>query len=147
MDNKYHLKRLIVLLDSAMLMIAQTLVFAFTWFDSYVEAGALDKPFFFMGNFAVIALYAIMLLIFFQLTRSFRVGHLRTFEVLFTQIFSMICVNAITYIQLCLIGHWKFMTHMEPVLWMTLADAAIVFAWAFFNRWIVTKVYPPGMCC
>ena len=143
MDKKYHLKRLIVLLGCAMLLIAQTFVFAFTWFNSYVEAGALDQPFFFMGNFAVIGLYAMMLLIFFQLTRSFRVGHLRTFEVLFTQLLSMLCVNAITYLQLCLIGHWKFLTHIEPVLWMTLADAALVFAWAFFNRWIVTKVYPP----
>ena len=143
MDKQYHLKRLIVLLASAMLLIAQTSVFAFTWFNSYVEAGALDKPFFFMGNVAVIALYTLMLLIFFQLTRSFRVGHLRAFEVLFTQIFSVLCVNAITYLQLCLIGHWKFWTHMEPVIGMTIADAVIVFVWAFFNRWIVTKVYPP----
>ena len=143
MDNKYHLKRLIVFGSSALLMAAQILVFAFTWFNSYVEAGALEQPFFYKGNFAVIGLYALMLLIFFKLTRSFRVGHLRMFEVLFTQILSMFCVNAITYVQLCLIGHWKFLTHMEPVIRMTVADAVIVFCWAAFNRWIVTKVYPP----
>ena len=143
MDNKFHLKRLIVLLASAMLLIAQTFVFAFTWFHSYVEAGALERPFFFRGNIAVIALYTVMLLIFFQLTRSFRVGHLRTFEVLFTQLCSVLCVNAITYLQLCLIGHWRFLTHIEPVIRMTVMDAVIVFVWAFFNRWIVTKVYPP----
>ena len=143
MNHKYHLKRLIVLLASAMLLIAQTGVFAFTWFNSYVEAGALDKPFFFMGNFAVIFLYALMLLLFFLLSRSFQVGHLRTFEVLFSQILSVLCVNAVTYIQLCLIGHWKFMTHMEPVIWMTVADTVIVFCWVAFNRWVVTKVYPP----
>lgn len=143
MDNQYHLKRLIVLLSSAMLLILQTGVFALTWFFSYVEAGALDQPYFFKGNFAIIGLYALMLLLFFQLTRSFRVGHLRIFEVLFTQILSACCVNAITYVQLCLIGHWKFWTHIEPVVWMTAADAVIVFCWGVFNRWIVTRVYPP----
>ena len=143
MDNKYHLKRLIVFGSSALLMVAQVLVFASTWFNSYVETGALEQPFFYKGNFAVIGLYALMLLIFFKLTRSFRVGHLRMFEVLFTQILSMFCVNAITYLQLCLIGHWKFMTHMEPVIRMTVADAVIVFCWAAFNRWLVTKAYPP----
>ena len=143
MDKKYHLKRLIVFSSSALLLLAQTLVFAFTWFNSYVETGALEQPFFYKGNFAVVGLYALMLLIFFKLTRSFRVGHLRMFESLFLQILSMFSVNAITYVQLCLIGHWKFMTHMEPVFRMTVADAVIVFCWAAFNRWLVTKAYPP----
>ena len=143
MDNKYHLKRLIVFAASALLLVAQTCVFAFTWFNSYVETGALEQPFFYKGNFAIIGLYAVMLVLFFQLTRSFRVGHLRTFEVLFIQIFSVLCVNTITYVQLCLIGHWRFMTHMEPVIWMTLADVALVFVWVTFSRWISTKVYHP----
>ena len=143
MDKKFHLKRLIVLLASAMLLAVQTGIFAYTWFHSYVEGGALDKPFFFRGNYAVIALYALLLVLFFLLTRSFRAGHLRTFEVLFTQTISLLCVNAVTYVQLCLIGHWRFLTHMQPVLYMTVADVAVIFAWVFFNRWITVKAYPP----
>ena len=143
MDTQYHLKRLIVLLSSAMLLIVETGVFAYTWFASYVYAGALDQPFFYKGNFAIIGLYAVMLMIFFKLTRSFQVGHFRVFEVLFLQILSVVCVNAITYVQLCLIGHWRFMTHYVPVLWMTVLDFFIILGWAVFNRWIVTKVYPP----
>ena len=143
MDNHYHLKRLIVLLSTALLLIIETGVFAYTWFSSYVYTGALEMPFFYKGNFAVIGLYALMLLIFFQLTRSFRAGHLRIFEVLFSQIFAAVCVNTITYIQLCLIGHWMFWTHMDPVIRMTLVDILIILVWVTFNRWIVTRVYPP----
>ena len=83
MEHKFNLKRLIVLLSSVLLVLAQTGVFTYTWFYSYVSLGALDRPFYFMGNYAVIALYTVMLLVFFQLTKSFRVGHLRIFEVLF----------------------------------------------------------------
>ena len=143
MDQKFHLKRFIVLMSSVLLVLAQTGVFTFVWFYSYVYPGALDKPFYYMGNYAVIALYTVMLLLFFVLTKSFRVGHLRIFEVLFTQVMSICCVNAITYLQLCLIGHWMFMTHLAPVLWMTVADFFIILGWATFNKWIVTKVYPP----
>lgn len=143
MEQKFHLKRLIVLLSSVLLVLAQMGVFTYIWFHSYVSHGALEDPFYFMGNYAVIALYVVMLLLFFQLTKSFRVGHLRIFEVLFTQFVSICCVNAITYLQLCLIGHWRFMTHYVPVIWMTVLDFFIILGWALFNRWIVTKVYPP----
>ena len=111
MEQQFHLKRLIVLMSSVLLVIAQMGAFTYIWFHSYVYLGALDKPFYFMGNFAVIGLYTVMLLLFFVLTKCFRVGHLRIFEVLFTQFCSICCVNAITYLQLCLIGHWRFMTH------------------------------------
>ena len=143
MDHQYHLKRLIVLLSSAMLLIVETGVFAYTWFASYVYAGALDQPFFYKGNFAIIGLYAVMLMIFFKLTRSFQVGHFRVFEVLFLQILSVVCVNAITYVQLCLIGHWVFWTHMEPMFMMTFVEMLCIFIWVVFNRWIVTRLYPP----
>ena len=143
MEQKFNLKRLIVLLSSVLLVVAQTGVFTYTWFYSYVNLGALDRPFYFMGNYAVIALYTVMLLLFFQLTKSFRVGHLRIFEVLFNQFTSICCVNAITYVQMCLIGHWAFMTHYVPVIWMTVADFFVILGWAVFNRWIVTRVYPP----
>ena len=143
MEQKLHLKQLIVVLSSVLLVVAQTCAFTYTWFYSYVRLGALDKPFYQMGNYAVIALYTVMLLLFFVLTKCFRVGHLRIFEVLFTQFMSICCVNAITYLQLCLIGHWRFMTHYVPVLSMTVVDFFIILGWAIFNRWIITKVYPP----
>ena len=143
MDNKYHLKRLIVLLSSAMLLIVETGVFAYTWFSSYVYAGALDQPFFYKGNFAMIGLYALMLMIFFKLTRSFQVSHFRVFEVLFLQVLSIFGANAITYVQLCLIGHWKFWTHMDPMFCMTAVEILCIFAWVIFNRWLVIRLYPP----
>ena len=143
MEQRFHLKRLIILLSSVLLVLTQVGVFTYTWFYSYVNLGALDQPFYFMGNYAVIALYLVMLMMVYMLTKSFRIGHLRIFEVLFTQCAAICCVNAITYLQLCLIGHWRFMTHYVPVLRMTLVDFVIIFCGALFNRWILTKVYPP----
>ena len=63
MEKNPHLKRLIVLLASAMLLIVETGVFAYTWFASYVYSGALATPFFYKGNYAVIGMYALMMLI------------------------------------------------------------------------------------
>ena len=63
MEQQFHLKRLIVLMSSVLLVIAQMGAFTYIWFHSYVYLGALDKPFYFMGNFAVIGLYTVMLLL------------------------------------------------------------------------------------
>ena len=59
MEQKFHLRRLIVVLSSVLLVMAQTGAFTYTWFYSYVKLGALDRPFYQMGNYAVIALHAV----------------------------------------------------------------------------------------
>ncbi len=62
---------------------------------------------------------------------------------LYSQILSVICVNGITYLQLALIGHWKFGRHVVPILRMTLFNLVLVVFWVVFMRWIYTKIYPP----
>ena len=49
MEQKFHLKRLIVLLSSVLLVLAQMGVFTYIWFHSYVSHGALEDPFYFMA--------------------------------------------------------------------------------------------------
>ena len=55
----------------------------------------------------------------------------------------MLCVNAITYLQLCLIGRWRFLDHLGPLIRMTVIDLVIVIIWVMFMRWIYAKIYPP----
>ena len=143
MENRERYKRLIMFLASAFILSAQTGVFAYVWFKDYAFSGAIGEAFWKRGNYVVIAQYALMLYFFYRIYGGFKVGYLRVFEVLYSQILSVFCVNAITYLQLALIGRWKFLKYMEPILKMTLIDLAIVVAWVVFMRWIYTKIYPP----
>ena len=70
-------------------------------------------------------------------------GYLRVFEVIYSQILSVCCVNFITYLQLCLIGRWRLGEHLTPMLAMTGIDLVIVVIWVVGMRYVYTRLYPP----
>ena len=126
MENRERYKRLIMFLASAFILTLQTGVFAYVWFKDYAFSGAIGEAFWKRGNYVVIAQYALMLYFFYRIYGGFKVGYLRVFEVLYSQVLSVLCVNAITYLQLALIGRWKFTKFIEPILKMTGVDLVIV---------------------
>ena len=143
MNKKEQYKRLIMFLASALIVALETAVFAYVWYFHYADEAIIGKTFWKKGNFVVIAQYALMIYLFYRIYGGFKVGYLRVFEVLYSQILSVLCVNMITYLQLCLIGRWKFTTNILPLLYMTLIDLIIVILWVVFMRMIYEKIYPP----
>ena len=143
MERREKYKRIIMFCTSFLIMAIQTGVFAYVWFHYYSNAGVIGKKFWYRGNFVVIGQYALMLFMFYKLYGGFKVGYLRVFDVLFSQILSVLCVNVITYLQLALIGHWRFGSHVMPILNMTFFNLMVVVIWVVFMRWIYAKIYPP----
>lgn len=143
MDKREQYKRLIMFLASAVILTLQTAIFAYVWYRYYAYTGVMEENFFRRGNYVVIGQYALMLYLFYKLYGGFKVGYLRIFDVLFSQILSVLCVNAITYVQLCLIGHWRFYEFIGPIVQMTIFDLIAVVIWIAFTRLIYAKIYPP----
>lgn len=142
MERRERYKRLIMFLASAVILGAQTGVFAYTWYTSYANGAIIGRTFY-RGNYIIVAQYALMMYLFYRIYGGFKVGYLRVFDVIFSQILSVICVNAITYFQLALIGRWKFGWHLLPILRLTLFDICLVVVWVVFMRWIYARIYPP----
>lgn len=140
MEKREQYKKLLKFLSSASILALLTGIFMFTWYHCYSETGA---NYFVRGNYIVVALYALMVFFFYNIYGGFRVGFLRMFDLLYSQVLSVICVNVITYLQLCLIGRWKFMTNLGPIAVMTVVDVVVVILWVFFTRWVYGKLYPP----
>ncbi len=140
MNKRERYKRLILFLTSALILAVQTSIFIDVWFNDYSNTGS---NYFERGNYIVIAQYALMLFLFYKVYGGLKVGHLRTFNMMYTQFLSIICVNIITYLQLSLIGRWKFMTNVEPMIRMTFAEVFVSTLWIVFTRFIYTKVFPP----
>ena len=87
-------------------------------------------------------MYVLMLYFFYKIYGGFKVGYLRVFEVIYSQILSVVCVNFITYLQLCLIGRWRLGEHLTPMLAMTGIDLIIVVIWVVGMRFVYTRLYP-----
>ncbi len=143
MDNRERYKRTLMFFASAVLLAVMTGIFSYIWYNCYALDQELGIHFYRRGNYVVIGLYALMLLLFYRVFGSLKMDRMRIPEALLTQVLSILAVNAVTYLQLCLIGNWRFMTNVTPILWMTLADLVATTVWVFVTRWIYVRLYPP----
>ena len=99
--------------------------------------------YFFRGNYVVIGLYALISFFFMKTFGCFQIGKVKMRETMSEQILSVLCVNAVTHLQLCLIGRWRISENLVPLLYMTVADIVLVVCWTLFVTWLFTKLYPP----
>lgn len=139
MKNREQYKRLIRFGASLAIIALQTAIFIYVWMNYYDLEGA---HLFVRGNYVIAAQYALMAFGFNKIYGGFKVGYLRIFEIMFSQIVSVLCVNAITYIQLCLIGRWAFMSNLPPLLAMTGVDIALVIVWVLLTHRVMIRLYP-----
>ena len=134
-------KRLIVFLESIGLILGLTFMYWYVWENNYRYE--IIEPFWNRGNYVVIGLYAVLLFSFNKLYGGIRVGYLRTMDVLFSEILSITLVNVITYLELCLIGRWRFLSHVRPLCRMYFLQLLFVIAWVFLTKWLYYNLYPP----
>lgn len=139
MGKKERYKRLLSMCLASIIIVIQTAIYAYVWFTYY--DGMLPKNFFYKGHFVLIALYAILLLFFCNVYSAYKVGYLPVMDVLYSQFLSVICVNIVTWLQLCLLGY-RIMPYV-PIIKMTIMDGIAILAWTLFSHWFYRKLYPP----
>ena len=130
-------------LSSVLVIGLQTLNFAYVWYTSYNFRKIIGARYWRRGNWALIAMYALIVFLVSKLFGALKVGYMRVLDVIISQILSVLTANFIVYIQLALIGRWRFLTHIEPMLKLTAVNLAVVILWVFFARWIYAVIYPP----
>jgi len=144
MEKRERYKRLIKFVSASLIIVVLTALYAYVWFTCYTGgSNAPIEPFWNRGNYVLIGLYAVMMYLFYHLYGGFKVGYLKLMETLHAQVLSIVCVNAITYLQLCLIGNLRFLTFVMPIVYMTIADIVVVVIWGFIFRKIYFTIYPP----
>ncbi|MDR0919102.1 MAG: exopolysaccharide biosynthesis polyprenyl glycosylphosphotransferase [Oscillospiraceae bacterium] len=124
---------------SFLLLILLCTAFAFTWYHSY--ANKIVLPFYRKGNWLLVIVYAIFILLFFKIYKGFSINQLKRFDIISSQILALICVNIITYFQISLIA--RGLLKVVPILLLTLADIFISLFWTFFSCHLYRKLFPP----
>ncbi len=139
MNKKDQYKRLITFGSAVLLMVMLTSIFGIMWYAYYSQAIVL--PFYRRGNWVLIGIYAVLILIFFKAYGGFKIGYLKRTDMLYSQILSLICVNTISYFMISLIGR-HFMDAV-PVLIMTAADMLTICLWTYLAGEMYFLIYPP----
>ncbi len=143
MSDKETRKRLIILLISIFGIAVIIGLYAWVWFDFY-------HPFFLRwediklyrrGHVLILGIYTVIFLLFSNLYGGLRIGFMKPMEVFMSQLFSLLCVNVITYFQLALIhGNLIPASPLVEVFGMQLVWSAV---WIFFANQVYRRIFPP----
>ena len=136
-------KRLIMFLASLLVIGLQTANFAWIWYKYYNVRGVMRFFYWRRGNWALIALYFLTVILVSKLFGALKVGYMRVLDVIIAQIFSVLLTNVLAYLQLALIGRWRFLSHTGPMVKLTFVNLLVVILWVVFMRWIYNTIYPP----
>lgn len=135
-------KRMIMFWSKMFIVLLQTGMYGFLWYNHYKDM--MPISYWRRGNWAVIALYGVFIIVFSRAFGALKVGYLKTWDIMYSQALTIACVNGVTYVQLSLInGDWKFLENSGPMFLLCLFDFAAVLLWALFMRWIYAIIYPP----
>lgn len=143
MRKRERYKRLLMFLASVLIVAIQTGVFAYAWFHDYYTKEIIGRMYGYWGHWALLVLYVVLVVLVSKLFSAFKVGYMRILDVILSQVFSVLVVNGFEYLQLALIGRWRFLSHLEPMVRVTGINLVAVVIWVLFMRFVYARLYPP----
>jgi len=136
-DQKY--KRLIKLIFTFGIASMLIILYGCTWIGHYNKI--LEFPFYRRGNWMMIFLYGIILILFMNTYGGFKVGYLKKGNLIYSQILAVIFTNVFTYLQITALD--KHFLNPLQLIKMTVLDLLIIVAWTLVYQWIYGKMFPP----
>ncbi len=142
MMRKERFKKLFLMVMTALLLFLWTLAFSYAWFHHYNFRKIIGRKYFFWGYVTLFALYTALNLLVGKVFSAYRVVHQQWIEVILSHGYTVILVNMATYLELALIGRWKFMMHILPMLVVTAVNFLTGILWSVLVRWLYANIYP-----
>ena len=137
MSKREDYKRLIVFCLDFLIIAAQTVVFAYIWYSYYRML--IFEPFWRKGNWALIAIYALLDVLFSRMYGGLRVGYLKRIDVFYSLTLATVCTNVVVYFQITLINRWFLPA--GKMLEMTALQIGLIIIWILASRAIYSRIY------
>lgn len=136
-NQKY--KRLIKLIFTFGIASMLIVLYGWTWIGYYNKI--LEFPFFRRGNWMMIFLYGIILVLFMNTYGGFKVGYLKKGILIYSQILAVIFTNVFTYLQIAALD--KHFLNPLQLIRMTGLDFLVIVIWTLAYQWVYGKMFPP----
>ena len=122
-------KNKLILFSEIMINIAGlALIYLIIWFVYYRYN--LNSPFLYKkGTAILIFIYAVLYFVFTKIYGGHRIGDLRVSEIIYSQILSVIFLNVITFLQICLID--RRVVAIKPMIILSIFDFIFIVIWSF----------------
>lgn len=136
-------KRILRFLAALWMISCETIVFSYVWYHYFNPQ--IRKPFIEKGNWLMIAVYIILLIVFFAAFGGLKIGYLKKGNIIFSQLLSSICINIIVLIQIVLLsGRLKQIGGLAVIMcFMTAVDAFLIATGTQLFDLLFYKIFPP----
>ena len=115
-----------------------TVPFAICWFSYYAER--IADPFYYMGNWLVIALFFVLYIVFGRVYGGFWISLNRISESVYSQTLAICMTNGIMYIVICLL--MKHLPNILPLLAVFAAQVVLSAIWSLGAHIIYYVMFP-----
>lgn len=124
-------------------LILQTGVYAYFWMTAYYPFLHLHRRlnFYFKGHMLMFGVYFVLLFFFSSTYGGLKVGYLKPVDVYFSQFFSLLAVNVLSYFQISLMGNW--LLDVTPIVETMLIQIILSAVWVYICNMFYHKVFPP----
>ncbi|MBQ6369519.1 MAG: exopolysaccharide biosynthesis polyprenyl glycosylphosphotransferase [Parasporobacterium sp.] len=132
-------KRMVIFFEVIILLAVFTALYSYLWNTLYESVVLI--PFFRRGNWAMVAMYPILLLVFGKIFGVFHVAVARRVDMIFSNVFNTFVANLITYfILVALLRHYPDMT---PLIILWVVEIVLSVLWVFGVKALNNVIFPP----
>lgn len=138
-NNRDQFKRIFSFFNAVLLVSLYAIGFVWVWYQSYSDAILL--PFYRRGNWVMILIYVILVLLFSKAFGGLKIGYLKRTDMFYSQTLSIFCVNVLTYLQISVVN--RDFSATLPMMLLTVADLIVLLLWIFLTNKVYFRLYPP----
>lgn len=138
MKNFEQYKRIVRFTSIITLVVCEMAIYWTVWLRHYnIE---MEIPYNRTGNWMIVAVYCLILLIFSKMYGGLKIGYLKTFNIIYSQFLTTISANALIYLQITLLI--KHFTSIVPLVYMTVLQLLVVIPWGIIFTRLYRFLYP-----
>ena len=123
----------------AVSVVCMTAVFATCWNNFYI--GKMETPFFNIGNWFLILLFAVLYRLLAEVFQTFRISVKGVFELAYSQMLALFITNSIMYIIIVLLC--RGLQTVLPLLLSLMTESLIAIIWSVSVHKLYFYVHPP----
>ncbi len=138
-QNRDQYKRVFSFFSDVILIALYAIGFSWVWYASYSDAILL--PFYRRGNWVIILIYVVVLLLFSKAFGGMKIGYLKRSDMFYAQALTIVCTNIVNYFQVSVVC--RNFAAVLPFLVMTAADLIVLVLWVVITNRIYFHLYPP----
>ena len=137
--NREQFKRLLTFLAAFLLIALFGFGFAVIWYRHYNSE--MRDPFWFNGNILMVIVYVMVYVFSAHSFSAFRIGYYKITGLIGSQVLGILMTNAITFLEVSLIGRGRL--SVTPMIYLTLCELAAATVWCVVFTKIFAGIYPP----